>query len=113
MFETWPRLLEGHPRFPAYVDWQVVLVGHAVPAPHRLGLLDLAEHALQGLAVDPDAYYYLAGTVPGPPDEVAVVAAYGPWQPVLWAEEVYGARLAVVTGEYASAFSLSSAGNPS
>src|SRR3712207_2196091 len=60
VLEARPRFLERHLRFPADIDRQVVLVWHAVPAPHRRGLLDLAEDRPQGLRGNPDANYYLA-----------------------------------------------------
>src|SRR5215208_5221971 len=42
-----PRLFERQLRVSTDVDRQVVLVGHAVAAPHRTGPFDAAEHALE------------------------------------------------------------------
>src|SRR5215213_7427679 len=106
VLEAGPGLFEGHLRVPADVHGQVVLIGHAVPAPDGIGLLDFSEDPSQRLCGSPDAYDDLAGAVPRTPDVVAVVTADRPGEPVSRPEEVDGARLPVVAGEDAGSISL-------
>src|SRR5829696_8168758 len=97
-----PRLFERQLRVSTDVDRQVVLVGHAVAAPHRTGPFDAAEHALEAFPRNAHGHNGFSAAAPRSPQVVAVVAAYGLRQTVLRAKEVYGSGLAVVAGEHAS-----------
>src|SRR5215212_10116053 len=96
-----PRFFERQLRVATDVDRQVVLVGHAVVAPHRAGPFDPAEHAFELFTRNAHGYEGFSTAAPRSPQVVGVVAADGLRQAVPRAEEVYGPGLAVVAGEHA------------
>src|SRR5215212_4531899 len=94
-----PGFFERHLRVAADVDGEVVLVRHAVLAPHRIRLFDVAEHGLEEFGREADADHDLPGATSWSPQIIVVVAADGFGKTVPGAVEVHGRGLAVVAGE--------------
>src|SRR5215212_4486845 len=94
-----PSFFEWHLRVAADVDGKVVLVRHAVLAPHHVGLFDVAEHVFKGFERDADADHDLSVATSWSPKIIVVVAADGIGKTIFGAVEVHRRGLAVIAGQ--------------
>jgi hypothetical protein len=97
-----PYLLERYFRVSSDIYWKVIFVWHAVLAVARIHLLDLIEHHFETGKGNTDGDNHLTATVPGSPDVVAVVPAYGLGEVVLRAEEIYRPGFPVIASKDAA-----------
>src|SRR5215204_7039599 len=102
LLELWPGFFEGKLRVPGDVDWQVVLLWHAVLALDSIRLLDAAENLLELLERDARGDHDRPRATSWSPEVEIVVPADDLREPIPRTEEVEGPGLAEVAGEDAA-----------